>query len=123
MASRITGSIVIAVIAAILASSTQLAQAQNLASLVFPEQKTIAVRDPAELPAAPIPMIPPPPTVAEWGTELEPRLMPLDEAIRIALANSTCGAGAGRRDGRLQRQHDLRYGGYQYADRPGACAL
>ena len=72
MASRITGSIVITIIAAILASSTQLAQAQNLASLVFPEQKTIAVRDPSELPAAPIPMIPPPPTVAEWGTELEP---------------------------------------------------
>ena len=89
MASRITGSVVIAVIAATLASFTQLAQAQNLASLVFPEQKTIAVRDPAELPATPIPMIPPPPTVAEWGTELEPRLMTLDEAIRLALANST----------------------------------
>lgn len=88
MASRITGCIAITLVLATQAWVAQFAQAQHLTSLVLPEQKAIAVRDPAQLPATPIPLTPPPPTVAEWGTELEPRLMSLDEAIRLALANS-----------------------------------
>jgi outer membrane protein TolC len=64
------------------------AQAQNLLSLVVPEQRTIDVRDPSQLPPTPMPMIPTPPTVAQWEAQREPIMLSLNDAIRIALANS-----------------------------------
>jgi outer membrane protein TolC len=57
--------------------------------MILPEQRELAVRDPAQLPPAPLPAIPPPTTVAALLPENAPtRDMSLDEAIRIALANS-----------------------------------
>lgn len=70
------------------AAFAQLAQAQGVLSLVVPEQRTIDVRDPSQLPPTPMPMIPAPPTVAQWEAQREPIMMSLDDAIRIALANS-----------------------------------
>jgi outer membrane protein TolC len=54
----------------------------------MPEQRTINVRDPAQLPKAPIPEISPPPTVSDPQPDLPERNLSLDEAIRIGLANS-----------------------------------
>ena len=82
------------------------AVAQHLQSFIFPEQRTIQVRDPSELPSARIPNTPPPSTVAdlpediesldsltnpesfEQLDDLESYEISLDEAIRVALANS-----------------------------------
>jgi outer membrane protein TolC len=89
MAARLFGGILLFVTVCGPAVVAQSAHAQNLLSLVLPEQRTIQVRDPSELAPAPMPLTPPPPTVAEWNTEREPILLSLDEAIRIALANST----------------------------------
>jgi outer membrane protein TolC len=53
-----------------------------------PEQQTIAVRDPAALPPAPIPNVPPPVTVADEKPDLEERPLSLNEAVRITLENA-----------------------------------
>jgi len=53
----------------------------------MPEQRSIQVRDPSELVKTRIPDAPPPATVSDPQNELEPRLLSLDEAIRISLAN------------------------------------
>jgi outer membrane protein TolC len=53
----------------------------------MPEQRSIQVRDPSELVKTRIPDAPPPATVSDPQAELEPRLLSLDEAIRISLAN------------------------------------
>jgi outer membrane protein TolC len=56
---------------------------------ILPEQRDLAVRDPAQLPPAPLPPLPPPTTVAAPLPENAPtRELSLDEAIRVALANS-----------------------------------
>jgi outer membrane protein TolC len=57
--------------------------------IILPEQKTVAIRDPAMLPPAPIPPLPPPRTVAEKDPPQtgEWRLS-LDEAIHLALINA-----------------------------------
>ncbi len=58
-------------------------------SLVVPEQRSLDIRDPSQLPAAPLPQIPPPETVSNPSpTDTASRQLSLDEAIRIALANS-----------------------------------
>src|SRR5262249_7442944 len=56
--------------------------------LILPEQTTINVRDPAQLPHAKVPEVPPPATVSDPQPKLPVRYLTLDEAIRIALANS-----------------------------------
>lgn len=55
---------------------------------VLPEQRTLSLRDPAELRKAPLPDVPPPPTVSDPQRGLEETRLSLDEAIRLALANS-----------------------------------
>jgi outer membrane protein TolC len=56
---------------------------------ILPEQRALEVRDPTRLPPAPLPNIPPPPTVSAPLPDTAPsRDLSLDEAIRIALANS-----------------------------------
>lgn len=65
-----------------------LAPAQRFPSFLPPGQSTIEVRDPSELPHLTIPDVPPPATVANPEAELPERSLSLDEAIRIALANS-----------------------------------
>ena len=58
-------------------------------SLVVPEQRRLDVREPGELPPAPIPPVPPPETVSNRvPTDVPLRELSLDQAIRIALANS-----------------------------------
>src|SRR5207237_2990862 len=57
-------------------------------SLVVPEQRRLEVREPGQLPPAPIPPVPPPETVTNRPPDVPPDELSLDQAIRIALANS-----------------------------------
>jgi Outer membrane efflux protein len=57
--------------------------------MVAPEQRSICVRDASELPKAHIVDVPAPPTVSDPQTDAPVRNLSLDEAIRIALENST----------------------------------
>jgi outer membrane protein TolC len=83
---RRTAAAIIAL--AILLASAPLASAQNFPCFLPPGQSTIKVRDPSQLPHQPIPDVPPPATVSNPETGLPDRYLSLDEAIRIALANS-----------------------------------
>ena len=58
-------------------------------NIILPEQRTIDVRDPAQFPAAPIPPSVPPRTVTHPRPETAEWQLSLDDAIRIALENST----------------------------------
>lgn len=73
---------------AMLALSANFAQAQRIFPTLFPEQRTIQVRDPSELPRYRIPDSPIPSTVTNPQPDLEPVQLSLDNAIRIALDNS-----------------------------------
>ena len=64
------------------------ANAQRYLPTIFPEQRTIEVRDPAELPKYRLRESPPPSMVSKPQDELEPILLPLDDAIRMALTNA-----------------------------------
>src|SRR5262249_38283337 len=57
-------------------------------SLVVPEQRRLDIREPSQLPPAPIPPVPPPETVTNRPPDVPPQELSLDQAIRIALANS-----------------------------------
>lgn len=72
----------------VLALSPRWAYAQRIFPTLFPEQRTIQVRDPSELPRYRIPDSPIPSTVSNPQPELEPVNLSLDEAVRIALDNS-----------------------------------
>ena len=54
----------------------------------FPEQRRMQIRNPAQLPMARLPNIPPPATVSEPAVEATAEHLSLDEAIRVGLANS-----------------------------------
>lgn len=80
---------VLAVLAlAMLALSAEFAHAQRIFPTLFPEQRSIQVRDPSELPRYRIPDSPVPSTVSNPQPELESVYLSLDEAIRIALNES-----------------------------------
>lgn len=64
------------------------AEAQKLWPFILPEQKSIRVRDPSELPTARIPQVPRPPTVSDPQFDLPPRHLTLNEAISTGLANT-----------------------------------
>jgi outer membrane protein TolC len=68
-------------------AATTLAQ-EKIIRILPPDEKDIHVRDPANLPRANLPNVPPPPTVTkpEWNGASQ--LLGLDEAIRTTLANS-----------------------------------
>jgi outer membrane protein TolC len=57
-------------------------------NIILPEQRTIQIREPSQLPSAPLPQLPPPATVAESSPARKETPMSLDEAIRIALVNT-----------------------------------
>jgi outer membrane protein TolC len=57
-------------------------------SQVIPEQRHFDIRSPAEMPQAALPPVPPPATVSSPAPEVPPKELSLDEAIRVALANS-----------------------------------
>ena len=61
---------------------------ERLVPTYFPEQRTIQVRDPSQLPQYDLPDSPAPPTVTNRTQGLKQRDITLDEAIRISLANT-----------------------------------
>jgi outer membrane protein TolC len=73
--------------AVMLAYSAKFTYAQQPFPFIFPEERTIKIRDPSELRPARIPNTPPPPTVSN-REDFPPRQLSLDDAIRTALANS-----------------------------------
>lgn len=73
---------------AILAPIPQFARAQIFPPLILPEERFSSIRSPAELPRASIPDVPPPPTVTEPRDDTTTWQLSLDDALRIALANS-----------------------------------
>ena len=79
---------VVSLVVTLSAWAAPFAAAQHLHNFIFPEQRTIQDRDPSELPSARIPDMPPPATVDDLQEDLESFEISLDEAIRIALANS-----------------------------------
>jgi len=56
--------------------------------LIFPEQRQLEIREPSQMPKAPLGDLPSPPTVFDPQPELQPLNLSLDEAIRTALANA-----------------------------------
>lgn len=74
--------------AMLLAVAAPTVRAQWPPRVFLPEQANVAVRDPAELAPIPLPSANPPPTLDNPYDEAEPLQLSLDEAIRIALANS-----------------------------------
>ena len=56
--------------------------------IVYPEQRTLDIREPGQLPKAPLPLVAPPITVSNPEPNAVPTTMSLDEAIHIGLANS-----------------------------------
>ncbi len=72
----------------LIACFSQTAQAQRLWPLILPEQRTIQVRDPSELPQTRTPDTPAPPTVTNPRVNEPARLVSLDDALRVSLANS-----------------------------------
>ena len=74
---------------AILASVSEIfAQTVKFPSFILPEQRSIRVRDVEELPRAPLPDFPPPPTIDQLPLALPKRPMTLNEILRMALENS-----------------------------------
>jgi outer membrane protein TolC len=53
-----------------------------------PEQQTLAIRDPAAFPPAPLPKVPPPITVADAALPRETLNLSLNEAVKITLENA-----------------------------------
>lgn len=68
-----------------LGASARFAAAAPPWPFIFPEQRQIQARDPADLPSVPLPAIPAPPTVTNKNFAGPPRMMSLDEAIHVAL--------------------------------------
>src|SRR5205807_766107 len=63
--------------------------AQHIAhNIILPEQRALVIRDPAQLPPAPLPSIPPPNTVSSPQPGPQEVPLSLDEAIRVALVNA-----------------------------------
>lgn len=62
--------------------------AQIRYQLFEPEEETVRVRDPRELPRVPLPRIAPPATVTRHRIDVQPTPLSLNETIRVALANA-----------------------------------
>jgi len=60
----------------------------GLVPFVVQEQRQLAIREPGEIATAPLPSVPSPPTVTNQTTTGKVMELSLDEAIRIALANT-----------------------------------
>ena len=73
---------------ALLLAASEFAPAQKPWPIIFPEQRTIDVRDPVQLPYVPLPPSTAPPTVTHPDVKAEERHLSLDEAVRIALENA-----------------------------------
>jgi outer membrane protein TolC len=87
MGSR--GNAILTVLAvAMLALPARSAKGESPWQFLLPEQRQIRVRHPSELPHAPVPETPQPPTVSNPRFDAPPRELSLDDAIRTALVNS-----------------------------------
>ena len=64
------------------------AHAQRVLPTLFPEQRSISIRDPSQLQKTRIPDSPPPSKVSDPQPDLQPFYLSLDEAIRTALQNT-----------------------------------
>jgi outer membrane protein TolC len=64
------------------------ADGESLWQVLVPEQRRIQVRHPSQLPRAPVPETPSPPTVSNPRPDVVPSELSLDAAIRTALINS-----------------------------------
>jgi outer membrane protein TolC len=64
------------------------ASAKDLFALVVPEQTHLDIREPTQIADTPLPALPPPVTVSNPAPAVVPKLLSLDEAIHIALANT-----------------------------------
>ncbi|MEX2175651.1 MAG: TolC family protein [Pirellulaceae bacterium] len=71
---------------ALSAYPARFAAAQGPYRVIYPEQRTIVVRDPGQLAQIPLPPSSPPPTVADGEPRVQ-QFVALDEAIRICLGN------------------------------------
>ena len=77
----------VAILAMILLLSAKSADAQRLLPTLFPEQRSVQIRDPSQLPKYRINDSAPPPTVST-KVDLEPHPVSLDDVIRIALGRT-----------------------------------
>lgn len=87
MGKRAFVRVLFAVLLLLIAGPNQLA-AQLHYPFIWPEQRTIELRQPVDLPLVPIPATPPPATVSSLNSEAETYFQSLDEAIRTALMQS-----------------------------------
>lgn len=86
---RHTPCVALALLALALAlQPLKFAQAQRVLPTLFPEQRSIQVRDPAQLPRYSLPEMPSPQTVSRRDQPLAPVDLSLDDAIRTALRNA-----------------------------------
>ena len=88
MGTGISRMAAVATAVALLLSAARFAPAQKPWPIIFPEQRTIDVRDPAQIPYVPLPPSSAPPTVTHPDAKAEERHLSLDEAVRIALENA-----------------------------------
>ena len=72
----------------LLAGAVKFSDAEEVCRPILPEQRRMAIRDPACLPRAPLPNVPAPITVSSPQPDARADNLSLDDAIRIALANS-----------------------------------
>ncbi len=72
----------------ILPTGCSLTAHQLLGYSILPEQTTLPIRDPSQLPTAPPPEMPPPRTVTDTQPQTGEWRLSLDQAIRIALKNA-----------------------------------
>jgi outer membrane protein TolC len=79
--------LLIVLLAAWLSLAAKSAEAQRVLPTLFPEQRSISVRDPSRLQRTPLPPSPDPSTVSKPLPDLQPLQLSLDEAIRTSLRN------------------------------------
>jgi len=69
-------------------AASESARPQGVCRLILPEQRRMEIRHPSRLPRARMPAVPPPRTVSRPRPEEPTENLSLDDAIRVALANS-----------------------------------
>jgi outer membrane protein TolC len=98
--SRVIGGVILGGI--LLAGAVKFSNAEEVPRPILPEQRRMAIRDPACLPRAPLPNVPAPITVSTPQHDARADNLSLDDAIRIALANSEVIRVLGGSSGRTQ---------------------
>ena len=76
------------VCAILVVAMAQSPRAEEICRPILPEQRRMAIRDPSCLPPSRLPPVAAPATVSQPRNDIQGSKLSLDEAIRIALANS-----------------------------------